>query len=244
MIALPVHRPVDTDMDEINARELRRLGRLPTKRVRTRGRMEPNVRIHPDGRIQISSGAVLALWPANPRGGESYPGPLRVALYARGSDELVIAPAAENDPEAFVASPVGRREIRWPVVYVVRAAQFMRELGIYGVARYRAHPVPLRMPDGQRLRAIRVPLREPIEGRRDDVLVCLREWKAQAQPGEPVKRDEFLKQLAEVARRLGTVITRRQLEDYVRSHKNQIRQLGIRFVLSGKTTFQEVLVEE
>lgn len=217
-------------------------------------RQPANVLFHPDGRIQINSDAMEWLWPESPhrdRSGEpTYPGPLRVRLFARWpkeggrtADRLVVVAADPDDPNALVASPVGRREVRWPVVYVVRAARFMRELGIYGHVRYEAAKVFFQLRDGRQARALQVDLRKPVEGRLDDLLECLREWKAQAEPGKPVRRDEFLKQLGEVARRLGTVITRRQLEDYVRSHKNQIRQLGIRFVLSGKTTFREVTVE-
>ena len=234
-------------LDETGFQDLHRVSRKVV-------RQPANVLFHPDGRIQINSEAIEWLWPESPhkdRSGEpTVPGPLRVRLFAkwpkgrnRAAEQLVVVAADLEDPNALVASPVGRREVRWPVVYVVRAAQFMRELGIYGHVRYEADKVFFRLQSGRQARALRVDLRKPVEGRADDILECLREWKAQAQPGEPVKRDEFLKQLAEVARRLGTVITRRQLEDYVRSHKNQIRQLGIRFVLSGKTTFREVLVE-
>lgn len=217
-------------------------------------RQPANVLFHPDGRIQINSDAMEWLWPESPHTDESgeptIPGPLRVRLFARWprgggrmADQLVVVAADRDDPNALVASPVGRREVRWPVVYVVRAARFMRELGIYGHVRYEAEKVFFKLRDGRQARALQVDLRKPVEGRADDILECLREWKAQAEPGKPVRRDEFLKQLAEVARRLGTVITRRQLEDYVRSHKSQIRQLGIRFHLSGKTTFREVTVE-
>lgn len=217
-------------------------------------RQPANVLFHPDGRIQINSDAIQWLWPESPHkdksGEPSYPGPLRVRLFARWSregarmaDQLVVAAADSDDPNALVASPVGRREIRWPVVYVVRAARFMRELGIYGHVRYEAEKVYFDLRSGRQARALLVDLRKPVEGRKDDVAECLREWKAQAEPGKPVKRDEFLKQLKEVAARLGTVVTRRQLEDYVRSHKAQLRQLGVRFVLSGKMTFREVIPE-
>lgn len=228
--------------------ELSRSSKQPT-------RQPPNLLFHPDGRIQISTGAVEWLWPSNPAAGESgdeedaYPTTLRVRLFAkwprdggRRAERLVVIPASRDEEGALVANPVGRKEVRWPLVYVVRAARFVRQLGIYGHVRYLAELVKFRRSDGTEVPALAVDLSSPVEGSPDQLMDCILEWKRQAPAGQPVPRKQFLEQIKQVAGRIGVPIVQRHLEAYVRENRAALRRAGVEFRLSGKTTFKEVEV--
>jgi hypothetical protein len=246
---------------DITVYELVPLNRPSERRVK----YEANVLFHPDGRVQLSTDVVQMLWgKSNPHAKkreqefgdeeadtareEGRSEQLYLRMFAKGpvggrrpAEELILVAAEKGEPGAIVAGPVGRKEIRWPKVYVFRAAPFIRRLGIYGHVRCRARRVKLGLEDGRAVDAVAVDLRSPIEGSTDDVRECLQEWMERAEPGKGVPRKEFLDELKAIAAKKGVPITRRQVEDYVRSHRASLRQMGLEFVLSGKTTFKEVI---
>jgi hypothetical protein len=223
-----------------------------------KGGYPPNVLIHPDGRIQLNVGVVQFIWGrGNPhakrdeKGREvpTVPGTLYLRMYARGStrpgaraDSLVLVRAERGEPGAITANPVGRRDVHWPVVYVARAAAIMRALGIYGQVRLPAREITVETEDGRVVQAALVDLRNPMEGSLDDVGRCLRIWLEGAKPGQVVSRDEFLAQLREVASKEGVPLLRRQVEDYVIVHRDDLFRMGLEFVPSSKITFREVRV--
>ncbi len=219
-------------------------------RPRETSRQPANLLFHPDGRIQISTDVIEWLWPQSPFPNR-VPGSVHLKLLVKWSrdrrqaEKLVLVPAGENEPDALAASPVGRREVRWPVVYVMRAAQIMRHIGIYGYARYRAYRTEL-LKGGRKIgRAVVVDLTgAPLEGRKDDILACLQEWARQATPGEVVPKGRFMAEIKGIAQRLGVFVSKRELESYVRTHRDELAKAGIVFTLSGKTSFSSVMLEK
>jgi hypothetical protein len=249
--------PADQEEGPVEILDFDKLRPLKRAGEGRRVRQPANLLFHPDGRIQISSQAVEWLWGKdNPfltetEGEKSPDYGIPKALYLRmfvqgrpgGPPERLVFVEAEKGGEGTItANPVGRREIRWPVVYVARAARFVRELGIFGHVRYAVRQARV-TKGGKEIRAIVADLTgRPMEGRRDDVYGCLEDWRERAQPGVPVSRDEFIRELKGIAKERGVPLTRRQVEEYVRLHYDSLRRRGFKFVLSGKTTFKEVVL--
>lgn len=250
----PQPTAAEDEVEILDERDLLPLWRTGEGR---RVRQPANLLFHPDGRIQISTQAVEWLWgKENPflkederkKPDEGIPKALYLRMFVQGRpggppERLVLVEAEQGGKGVITANPVGRREVRWPVVYVARAARFVRQLGIFGHVRYAVHQA--RLGKGRKkVRAIVADLTaKPMEGSRDDVHSCLEEWRSRAQPGTTVNREEFIKTLKDIAKERGVPLTRRQVEEYVRLHYDSLRRKGLKFVLSGKTTFKEVVLQ-
>ena len=210
-------------------------------------RAPANVLFTPDGRMQLSSGAMQELWGEHGPFKDREAGPLRVRLMAKFDGDvprvLLIAQAPEGGDDTIAIGPVGRKEVRWPVVYVARAASIVRQLGIYGRVRYPVRKVKVRMPDGKSADALEVDLSaKPMSGSPNQLRDWLLAWRDQASPGRKYTRDELVEWVRKQASREGVPPTPRMVDQYVRTHLQQLERQGMRFTLVGKTTFSDVTV--
>lgn len=184
----------------------------------------PNIVVNPDGRIQLSTTAVDRLGTARDR-------LQAVRLYHDDSKRyLVIERAGVGEPNALRAFPVGRKENRWPQVHVTRAAQALRDLGVFERARYLLTPDPDRKwLVADLLAPLPVVPGEPLE----QIRPLLEQWVRQRRPGEPVGRRDFWHDLQKLATDAGwqSRLLQRQLEGYLRAHRDELaKDLGLELV--------------
>lgn len=183
----------------------------------------PSMLVNPDGRIQLNTAAMDRLGTPEDR-------PRAIRLYGtRDERYLVLERAEPDDPHAIRLFPVGRREDRWPMVHVARAAPLLRLLGITNRARYTLMWDPRR-----RWFVADLTRPEPVApgAPRDEIRELLELWAARPDtPREhPLSRRELYRQVVQAAQSAHRQprLLQRQLAAYIQRHAETLRQeLGL-----------------